>query len=415
MGMMRAIGRATVLATGLAMGLLAGVWQANEQCQRLVARGQVAWSAGRVAAAEDLFSAAVAADPNDPEAQYGLGIALARQLRWAEAERALQRVLAVRPGDPLARRALDQLKARAQEEPAAAVGAPEVDSGRAWSVRGHASVGYDSNVPLLSHSSGGRRGDAVFQLGVGASVQAITLPRVRLVLDYDFDQSLHPRIQVYDLRSHRVGGTLSVSLLDGLWASLYGGVEHYSLGSHQYLLDPFVEPLLSYEWADVGVTQIFYRHGEPDYLSAPFKGIRSGQTNATGIAQTFYLGNPDRRLSAGYTFDDEDPRGGANNDYRRSGHDLLLGLQWPVGWQAVVDLSYAYRHDGYHDINTVHLPGALARRRADDVHTYGIGVERPLMDGLTVRLGYEGTASRSNIYLFDYRRHMVVLGVEAKY
>ena len=66
--------------------------------------------------------------------------------------------------------------------------------------------------------------------------------------------------------------------------------------------------MLSYEWADVGVTQIFYRHGEPDYLSAPFKGIRSGQTNATGIAQTFYLGNPDRRLSAGYTFDDEDPR-----------------------------------------------------------------------------------------------------------
>ena len=402
-----------VVRLGLVVALLvAASVTANELCQRLVVRGQVAWTAGRVSDAEDLFAAAVSADPNDPDAHYGLGVALARQGRWTEAEKTLQRVLVLRPGDPLARRALERVKARTTEGAATVVTAAVVSSGRPWSVRGRAAAGYDSNVGLLSHGTGGRRGDSVFQLGAGLSVTAIARPRLRLELDYDFDQTLHPRLQAYNLRTNRMAGTLSVALYDRLWASLYGGVEHYSLGSHQYLLDPFVEPLLSYEWQTVGVSQLFYRHGEPDYLSRPFKSVRSGQTNSAGIHQTVFLGATTRWLSAGYTYDDEAPRRRAGDDYQRGSHDVSLGLHLPVGWQTIVDLAYSYRRDDYRQPNSVATNG---KQRTDDAHLYGIGLERPLGDRVTLRLNYEGTANRSNIGFFDYRRNLVVLGIETKY
>ena len=410
MGMMggRMIGRLGIAATLL----VAITANASEQCQRLVARGQVAWVAGRVTDAEDLFAAAVAADPNDAEAQYGLGVALARQGRTADAERALRRVLELRPGDPAARRALDHVKARTAA--AAPTAGPEAAAGptRPWTVHGRAAVGYDSNVQLLSDRSGGRRGDAVFQLGAGASWLAFSQGPVRLQLDYDFDQTLHPRIQAYDLRTNRIAGTLSVARAAGRWASLNGGVEHYSLGSHQYLLDPFVQPYLSYEWADVGVSQLYYRHGEPDYLSNPFKNVRSGQTNATGISQTLYLGAPERQLSLGYAYDDENPRARSGDDYQRSGHTVSVGTELPLGWETTAHAAYGYRRDNYHERNS---NTGFTKARRDDAHTYGVGLTRPLTEAISLRLDYEGTTNGSNIELFDYHRHLVVLGIEAKF
>lgn len=400
----------------LIVALLCGVVltaHASEQCQRLVARGQLAWAGGHIEDAEALFSAAVASDPSDPEAHYGLGIALARQGRWPEAEQALQRVLALRPGDAAAARALEQARSRKHDDTApASVTSPTADATRIWSLRGRAGVGYDSNVPLLSHGTPGRKQDAVFQLSAGVSVTPIASGRMRLQLDYDFDQTLHPRLQDYDVRSHRAAGTFSVSLTDGLWASLYGGVEHYSLGSSQYLWDPFVEPILSYEWTDVGLSQLYYRHGEPDYFHRPFRGVRDGQTNGTGILQVLYLGDPSRRLSFGYSYEDERPRHRAGNDYQRGSHDASIGLQLPVGWNTTVTASYDYRRDGYRKPNSV---AGFRTSRTDDAHIYGVGLARPLTDAVTLRLDYEGTANQSNIGYFDYRRQLVVLAIEAKY
>lgn len=398
----------------IALGAVVGAAAASERSERLVARAQAASSAGRTAEAEDLFAAAIAADGQDVEARYGLGVTLASQRRWKDAEAELQRALALRPGDPATLRALDLARAQRTESATADTHATaaEATSQRMWSVRGHAGVGFDGNVPLLSHGTPGRRADAVFDLGAGLSVTPIARDDLRLQLDYDFDQTLHPRLRDFDLRSNRFAGTLSVALAPGLWASLNGGVDHYGLGTHQYLVDPFVQPFLSYDWTDVGTTQVYYRHGQPDYLSAPFEDVRSGQTNGTGVTQLLYLGDPARRLTVGYSFEDEDPRRSIGDDYQRASHGATIGLELPLWWQTTVDVAYGYRHDGYREPNSI---AGFRKARTDDAHNYAVGLARPVFDGVTLRLDYQGTANTSNIGFFDYRRQVVFVMLEARY
>ena len=65
----------------------------------------LAYRAGRIDEARDRFAAAVAADPGDPAAQYGLGLALAKLGRWEDAQPPLEKAISLRPDFASARRA----------------------------------------------------------------------------------------------------------------------------------------------------------------------------------------------------------------------------------------------------------------------------------------------------------------------
>src|SRR2546430_7203013 len=103
---MPAKGRGALSFCAAFMLAVTGAGHASERSQLLVTRGQAAYQARRFTDARDRFAEAVAGDPDDASAQYGLGLALGKLGRWQEARGPIEKALALRAGFSAARRAL---------------------------------------------------------------------------------------------------------------------------------------------------------------------------------------------------------------------------------------------------------------------------------------------------------------------
>src|SRR5262249_26459239 len=111
---------------------------ASELSERLVARGQLAYDAGRYEEAHARFAEAADADPHHAVANYDLGLSLLALERWDEAARAFERALALRPDLKDARRALETARTHG------IAGVPE----KRWEIHAATGVGYDTNVKV---------------------------------------------------------------------------------------------------------------------------------------------------------------------------------------------------------------------------------------------------------------------------
>ena len=70
--------------------------------EELLSRGRTELEAERYESAELLFRQALQQEASNGEATFLLGMALAKQERWADAERELERAVLLRPGDAAA-------------------------------------------------------------------------------------------------------------------------------------------------------------------------------------------------------------------------------------------------------------------------------------------------------------------------
>jgi hypothetical protein len=302
---------------------------------------------------------------------------------------------------------------------------------RSWQLRASTGVQYDSNVSLSP--TGQSEPDAAFVFSAGGQYDLLNLPETLLRVEYDLYQTLHPDVDEFDFRSHRFRGTLSRALRPEIWAGLQGGYNHYSLGPHSYLSEPFVMPFLSYLEGTRGLTQITYRYGHSTYLSDPFNDTRDGSTHAVGGSQTFYLSGGTRYVTVGYQFSQELPDHGERrlpnrslgNDFRFDSHQGYVAVGFPAWWQTAVELMYLFSYDDYtkpnsntglvRDPATDTLTGTFTRSRADAGHFFNVQLTRPIMEHVNVALVYHGVINSSNITLFDYRRSVVSALLEVTY
>lgn len=286
---------------------------------------------------------------------------------------------------------------------------------RRWEVHGTAGFLYDSNVTL---DPSGQEvpgavddpADGAFLVDVGGSVDLVDTDRVELSLEYDFYQTLHFRLDDYDLRGNRVQGTAGVSLLPQLWAGVQGGFQHWALGGDAYSGEGYVAPFVSLIEADWGLAQLVYRHGEVTYLSRPFEDVRDGPTDAASVVQTIYWDGG--AVSAGYEFGSERPTASTGDDYRDRYHQAYAGVELAPGWDVGVQLMYVFRYEDYTEPNT--FADDRARRR-DHVNQLHAAVVRPLAPHLSVALAYYGTFDDSNIPVFEYDRHVVQAVLRVSY
>lgn len=396
----------------------------SERSQRLVAQGEVAYDEGRYDEAQSLFQQALADDAKDVDARYALGLTFGKLGRWEEAAGAFQQALTQRPDFADAARALELARQRAagegEEAPArqrfeATRGADERqqvrrpgEAGKPWEVHASGGVEYDSNVVLAprGHKLGRvrDRGDEGFILSAGGRYDVLNREDALVRVEYDFYQTLHPNIEDFNFRSHRVRTTGAYALLPELWIGAQVGYNHYSLGDHSYLNDPYVMPYVSYVEGSWGLTQVVYRHDWSTYLSRPFHELRDGTTDGTGVSQTFYAGGGSRYLTLGYQYEEENPFHKIGDDYRQRAHQTYVGVGFPAFFQTAVDLLYLYRFSDYTEPNSF---AAFRKSRDDDEHHMFASVRRALNEHLSVALAYYGTVNESNIRIFDYRRSVV--------
>jgi hypothetical protein len=412
---------ALLLATPLA-------GRGSERSELLVAKGQVAYHDGRFEEARALFREALAADEGDADAHYALGLVLLRLGRREEAAPAFERALALRPDFDAARRGLAAAHGEALEpggERLLATGASGElerlaaararEGRRRWAVSATTGFQYDSNVTL---EPGGRfalgqgdQSDVGFVLAGGGRYDAYSGPNALVRLEYDLYQTLHPDLDDFDFRSHRVRGTGSYALRPELWAGVQGGYNHYTLGPHSYLGEPYVMPFVSVLEKTWGLTQLTYRHGAETYLSTPFHDVRDGPADGGNVSQYFYFEGA-RYVTVGYQFSAENPDSPAGDDYQFRSNQGYVAGGFPAWWQVVVDLMYLYRNDDYTKPNSF---AAFRKTRQDNGHFLYAALTRPFGEHLSVALAYYGTWNGSNIGAFDYRRQVVAALLQVAY
>jgi hypothetical protein len=283
----------------------------------------------------------------------------------------------------------------------------------------HASGGllYDSNVKLdpSGQPVPGTRGDpadGAIAVGGGGSVDLVDSDRAQVGLEYDLYQSLHFRLQRYDLLWNRVRGTAGYALLPQLWVGAQAGYQHYMLGGSGYSGEPFVTPFLSLIESGWGLTQLLYRHGNVTYLSPPFEDVRDGPTDTVSLSQTVYWG--EQTATIGYEFGREHPTADSAlaADYRYRYNEVYAGVGLAPGWRTSVELVYLFRYENYTEPNTF---SPDRKRRQDHISQLSATVQRPLLPHLAIALTYYGTFDLSNIDVFQYTRHIVQAELRVSY
>lgn len=404
--------RAFALAMAL-LGVVLGAASAtaSERSDLLVAQGHVAYQAGDYEQARGLFADAAAADPADAAAQYGLGLSYGRLGRWDESAGSFQRALVLVPDFPEARRGYEIASAARDDRGGGtdtAIGT-QSEGGKAWSVYAGTGIQYDSNVRLDPNDP---KDDAVFLFSAGLRYDVARTDRMLIRLQYDLFQSLHVDVTDFDFRANHIRGIASWAPDPRVWLGVQAGWDHYVLGNHSYLEEPWVTPFVSILQGKTGMTQLLFRYGHQDFLSRPFEDIRDGPTYAAGVNQVIYLGDPQRYLQAGYQYEDDTPSAPSGSDYARHGHQFHIGVATPAWWQTNVSLTYVFRYDEYTQPNSY---ADFRTRRYDDFSQVAFQVRRPIGEYVNVGLGYWGTWNPSNIGLFDYRRQIVAATVEVTY
>lgn len=427
------------------LGMAAGVVRASDESELLVAKGQVAYHTGRYDQALAHLEDAIAADPDDAEAHYVLGLVLSELKRWDEAATAFGRAVELRPDDEAARRGGEAARARqagipppitAAEEKLAPIDEvtrvrrPELF--RPWELHASAGMKYDSNVTLASK----HRDDGAGFVTIGGRYDLLNWDNVLLRGEYDLYTDWHTDITDFDFQAHRLRGTTSYALRSNLWAGVQGGVNVFRLGNEGYLMEPFALPFVSLLEGTWGLTQVTYRHGEGTYFSVPFEHVRDGMTDAVGVTQTFYWSGG-KYLTLGWAYGQENPsarfirgsvtQSGASTCRRSSSsepttpcprdfeffyNEVSLAAGFPVWWKTVIDLMYVYRYAAYHEPNSV---AGFRNRRYDNEHHVFVGLLRPVTDHVRVAISYFATINPSNIWLYDYRRNVVSGALEVLY
>lgn len=439
-----AAGRIGVLSLVI-LGTAAGLVPASEESELLLAKGQVAYHAGRYDQARALLADAIAADPEDAEAHYALGLTLTRLARWDEAVAAFERAVVLRPDFEQARRGIETARARQQgtlvsvtaaEEKVAPI--DEVTRARRpelfkrWEVHASAGMKYDSNVPLAPQHDD----DGAGFVTVGGRYDLLNRVNFLLRAEYDLYNDWHTEITDFDFQSHWLRGTTSYALRPNVWAGVQGGVSIFRLGNEGYLTEPFALPFVSVLEGDWGLTQVTYHHTDATYNSPPFEALRDGMTNAVGLTQTFYWSGA-TYLTLGWAYGQEDPsgryiRGPVTNigpstcrrnpssdpttpcprDFASSYNQVSVAAGFSAWWKTTVDLMYVYRYDDYDEPNSV---AGFRTRRYDNEHHVFAEVRRPVSSHMRAVVSYFATINPSNVGLYDYRRNVVTGSLEVVY
>jgi tetratricopeptide (TPR) repeat protein len=397
-------------------------------------------------------------DPQNATVQFYQGYTLYQLKRYQEALSPFERALQLNPelalsgqyyrgltlfsleDDTKARTAFEAARAadptstigQNSERYLAALKARERDR-RLWQVEGSASLQYDSNVMLADGSVTSRESDGSAVFNVAGRVFAMRTSLQQVGAEYDFFQSLHFRLNSFDIRSHTFGLFGRVKLEP---VTLRLGMNYNLIAldnarfSEAFTLQPSVMIQQTRNW--LGLISVQYRpenyFGDNDVPPGQLRSVRGrdGWNVRTGFDQ-FWLFNQRQsyaRLSYHYDVQRSD---GSDWDY--NGHEVGLGVQTPLWAGLTLNVNGSYYRFNYKNVNSFSCcpndPNDLqslgnlqpndTQVRTDNRYTASVALSRDVGPYLTFSAGFVHISNPSNLVFFDYRRNIVTLAVSGRY
>ncbi len=395
-------------------------------------RGQYEIELGNFAAAAGHLERALAMKPGSRDARLSLGIALARGGELGRAREVLQKAVDADPGDGRARYELAlvlaklgdrgmarDLMARAaelsrNEELRAAAEGFLRDEGRYGpperpGLRITAGMQYDSNVILEQDAppvpSMERKAD-----WRGVIVAKGTLPFLRTdrrggEASYQFYQSLHRRLEDYNVQQHAARLSGQADLSAAVRLGLAYSFEYSVVGTEHYSTAHRMEPRLTLGLSSRSLTELRGAYESRRFFNTPlFTNLaeKSGTNAAAGIVHTMKAG-PRAAVSLAYTYD----RVSADQSYwDYTGHRAAVNGLLEAGSYRV------FLGAAYHDRRYGGTPPGAGDRRHDGSQELSAGVSRKIGSALILSLTDTYTFNDSNLATYEYRRNIVGLFAE---
>ncbi len=413
---------------------------------------------GQAAQAEETLRDYLKKHPDDPFANYFLGVALYRQKRFNDAITQFEKpttderlkpfnnyyrglaqapvlgIGATNPANPTANGApvpptslTRQLNSNSAA-PGMTVtqrttgGGP--DPNRRWNLAVINGYEYDTDVALApnlgftpnvltpgnGHLNDSRWTNAVF--GEYRLIQTEDLVVGLIGSTYDTWQF---RLDRYNFQDY-MGGIYSNAAIG---ESLIGGLRYEFhedlLGGKQFATDHRFAPNLTYREGTFGHLTAYY---EFESLGInPIANIlpnvkalnRSGNINSVGVTQAFYLMEGAGRLFLGYRYDRANTQG---TDFDRSTNQLDIRLEMPLFWKMIANVEARYFWDDYLNPNSLDF---YSRKRYDTRIEARAGVQKFFTNHLSTRLEYVYTDNQSNVHNlfgvspYSYNRNVLSL------
>ena len=283
---------------------------------------------------------------------------------------------------------------------------------RAWGGRIQLGYLYDSNAIAEPEQTIPGLPDAEDH-ALNGRIRLEYLPRTegRLLFSgrYDLNATIYDENSTSDQLEHRV--SLSPGYrLDGLTFTLPVAYTHTSRDGDAYQQTVAVNPTVNFYLNKSNVVQFLvgYSHRNMlfDYVNATTESLESREGGTyQGQLGYYYLFAAGRGMAnLRYVYSDEDADG---EHWDHQGHRVAASGVLPLSERLSADALAEVEFMEFDNRNTI-----FNEDRSDAVKNFSAGLSWELYPNSWLFTRYHYTRADSNVYLYEYRRHLGMLGVE---
>ncbi|MCL4477155.1 MAG: tetratricopeptide repeat protein [Nitrospirae bacterium] len=353
--------------------------------------------------AETTLKKALAMKPGDARASLELGIYYFNKAAYNTSADYFNRTIAAAPNTDLSAMAKEYLRVAALEGGA-----------KPWMLNVSLGTQYDSNV-VLNGAEGAlpqgisRKSDWRAVLYLKGRYDFVKTDQAEASVAYSLYQSLHAKLTDFNVSSHLLDLRATHALSPQLSLRGIGAFEYSFIGGNNFASAYSLSPALIVSEGNGYSTVIEYKYKKSHFMNSDLffnNAERTGSNNLVAITQNISL-PPSVLARVSYSHDVDSTR---QEFWSYRGDKVLAAIQFSLPRSIYLDLHGDYYHKNYK--GAFQLPGD---NRKDNVYTASVSATKLLSQRYSVTVGQLYTRNKSNTAVFDYKRAITSLFLNARF
>jgi tetratricopeptide (TPR) repeat protein len=266
-------------------------------------------------------------------------------------------------------------------------------------------IQYDDNVvlePTNPPVKADRDEDSRFVALITAGARVFKNSSVKARVDYNFYQSVHARLDKFNVHYHKISPSVELTVSDVVKPSAGYAFEYINFGGDEYgLIHTFFLKANVWEskWASIDGSYEFKYNDYKNTGEFRDNSDHKGDQHIFGLKQNFSVNMLKGNIH--YNYD----RNNADKDFwAYCGNNIGAELSYRIVKPLLVKLSADYSDRDYDD----DFPGlSEVKTREDKMQQYGLNLLYAINNKMAVMLTENYTRNDSNLLEFDYHRNII--------
>jgi tetratricopeptide (TPR) repeat protein len=285
---------------------------------------------------------------------------------------------------------------------------------QAYNIFGSLGLGYNSNV-LFAGENASEQGDWFTAAALDADYNWYRKNGDSIRVGYDFIGNIYFSESGGNLLDNTVYAAYNHAFSKKWLGNLRLSDNFTFLGNDFYRNSIAIRPAIGYRYNENHLTELAYSFADNNYRdqsTSPVAAVnesldRDSKTQTLSLTHFFTL--PGAKLQGRIgVFGVDNSADGDSYDYEGLG--MFIGLRREIARKIVGDIFYSRSDLDYDHPNALTTP-LFSENRHDKPDYIAVQLLRPLRSNLDLYLRYAYNRSNSNITYYDYKQHVISLGV----